>query len=44
MVTGCGGGIVAVAVLSERFGRYGVGTAVEVDGGLGLISWIPAKA
>ena len=34
----------AVAVLSERFGRYVVGTTVEVDGGLGLISWIPAKA
>jgi hypothetical protein len=35
---------VAVAVLSERFGRYVVGTTVEVDGGIGLISWIPAKA
>jgi NAD(P)-dependent dehydrogenase (short-subunit alcohol dehydrogenase family) len=35
---------VAVAVLSERFGRYVVGTTVEVDGGLGLVSWIPAKA
>jgi NAD(P)-dependent dehydrogenase (short-subunit alcohol dehydrogenase family) len=35
---------VAVAVLSERFGRYVVGTTVEVDGGLGLISWIPPKA
>ena len=34
----------AVAVLSERFGRYVVGTTIEVDGGLGLISWIPAKA
>jgi len=34
----------AVAVLSERFGRYVVGTTVEVDGGLGLVSWIPAKA
>ena len=34
---------VAVAVLSERFGRYVVGTTVEVDGGLGLISWIPPK-
>jgi NAD(P)-dependent dehydrogenase (short-subunit alcohol dehydrogenase family) len=33
---------VAVAILSERFGRYVVGTTVEVDGGLGLISWIPA--
>ncbi len=33
----------AVAVLSERFGRYVVGTTVEVDGGLGLISWIPSK-
>ena len=35
---------VAVAVLSERFGRYVVGTTLEVDGGLGLISWIPPKA
>ena len=35
---------VAVAVLSERFGRYVVGTTVEVDGGIGLMSWIPAKA
>jgi NAD(P)-dependent dehydrogenase (short-subunit alcohol dehydrogenase family) len=35
---------VAVAVLSERFGRYVVGTTVEVDGGIGLISWIPPKA
>jgi len=35
---------VAVAVLSEGFGRYVVGTTVEVDGGLGLISWIPPKA
>jgi NAD(P)-dependent dehydrogenase (short-subunit alcohol dehydrogenase family) len=35
---------VAVAVLSERFGRYVVGTTIEVDGGLGLMSWIPAKA
>lgn len=35
---------VAVAILSERFGRYVVGTTVEVDGGLGLTSWIPAKA
>ena len=35
---------VAVAILSERFGRYLVGTTVEVDGGLGLASWIPAKA
>jgi NAD(P)-dependent dehydrogenase (short-subunit alcohol dehydrogenase family) len=35
---------VAVAVLPERFGRYVVGTTVEVDGGLGLMSWIPAKA
>lgn len=34
----------AVAILSERFGRYIVGTTVEVDGGIGLISWIPAKA
>lgn len=35
---------VAVAMLSQRFGRYIVGTTVEVDGGLGLMSWIPAKA
>lgn len=35
---------VAVALLSERFGRYVTGTTVEVDGGLGLQSWIPAKA
>ena len=34
----------AVAVLSDRFGRYVVGTTIEVDGGIGLISWIPAKA
>jgi len=34
----------AVAVLSERFGRYVTGTTIEVDGGLGLASWIPAKA
>jgi NAD(P)-dependent dehydrogenase (short-subunit alcohol dehydrogenase family) len=34
----------AVAVLSERFGRYVVGTTVEVDGGIGLMSWIPPKA
>ena len=50
LITGCAGGIgrgiakVAVAVLSERFGRYVVGTTVEVDGGIGLISWIPSKA
>jgi NAD(P)-dependent dehydrogenase (short-subunit alcohol dehydrogenase family) len=35
---------IAVALLSERFGRYVVGTTVEVDGGLGLASWIAAKA
>lgn len=35
---------VAVAILSERFGRYVVGTTIEVDGGLGLMSWIAAKA
>ena len=34
----------ALAILSERFGRYVVGTTVEIDGGLGLTSWIPAKA
>ena len=32
---------VAVAVLSERFGRYIAGTTIDVDGGIGLISWIP---
>jgi NAD(P)-dependent dehydrogenase (short-subunit alcohol dehydrogenase family) len=31
----------AVAVLSERFGRYVTGTTIDVDGGIGLISWIP---
>ena len=31
----------AVAVLSERFGRYVAGTTIDVDGGIGLISWIP---
>jgi NAD(P)-dependent dehydrogenase (short-subunit alcohol dehydrogenase family) len=35
---------IAVAIPSERFGRYVVGTTVEVDGGLGLIGWIPPKA
>jgi NAD(P)-dependent dehydrogenase (short-subunit alcohol dehydrogenase family) len=35
---------IAVAILSERFGRYVVGTTVEADGGLGLMSWIPARA
>jgi hypothetical protein len=34
----------AVAGLSVRFGVYGVGTTIEVDGGLGLVSWIPGKA
>jgi NAD(P)-dependent dehydrogenase (short-subunit alcohol dehydrogenase family) len=48
LITGCAGtpediAQVAVAVLSERFGRYVVGTTVEVDGGPGLISWIPPK-
>lgn len=46
LITGAAGGIaqMAVAVLSERFGRYVVGTTLEIDGGLGLISWISAKA
>jgi len=34
----------AVAVLSEKFGRYVVGTTVETDGEIGLLSWIPAQA
>jgi NAD(P)-dependent dehydrogenase (short-subunit alcohol dehydrogenase family) len=37
-------GQMAVAVLLGRFDRYVTGTTVEVDGGLGLMSWIPAKA
>jgi len=32
----------AVALLSERFGRYVTGTTVAVDGGLALYNWIPA--
>jgi NAD(P)-dependent dehydrogenase (short-subunit alcohol dehydrogenase family) len=31
----------AVAVLSERFGRYVAGTTIDVDGGISLISWMP---
>lgn len=31
----------AVAVLSERFGRYVTGTTIVVDGGMDTISWIP---
>ncbi|MBM3643449.1 MAG: SDR family oxidoreductase [Alphaproteobacteria bacterium] len=34
----------AVAVLSQRFGRYVTGTTIDVDGGLGLLSWIPPRA
>jgi len=34
----------AVATLSEKFGWYVVGITAEIDGGLGLASWIPAKA
>ncbi len=34
----------AVAMLSERFGRYVTGTTVAVDGGLALITWIPKPA
>jgi NAD(P)-dependent dehydrogenase (short-subunit alcohol dehydrogenase family) len=31
----------AVAVLSERFGRYVTGATIVVDGGMDTISWIP---
>ncbi|MCW5747879.1 MAG: SDR family oxidoreductase [Alphaproteobacteria bacterium] len=31
----------AVAVLSERFGRYVSGATIVVDGGMDTISWIP---
>lgn len=33
----------AVAVLSERFGRYVTGTTVVVDGGLALHNWIEPR-
>jgi len=31
----------AAAALSKRFGRYVVGTTIDVDGDISLISWIP---
>ncbi len=34
----------AVAVLSERFGRYVTGATIVVDGGMDTISWIPKPA
>ena len=34
----------AVAVLSERFGRYVTGATIVVDGGMDTISWIPQPA
>ena len=34
----------AVAVLSERFGRYVTGAEIVVDGGLALYNWIDARA
>jgi NAD(P)-dependent dehydrogenase (short-subunit alcohol dehydrogenase family) len=34
----------AVAVLSERFGRYVTGATIVVDGGMDTISWIPRPA
>jgi NAD(P)-dependent dehydrogenase (short-subunit alcohol dehydrogenase family) len=34
----------AVAVLSERFGRYVTGATIVVDGGIDTISWIPRPA
>ena len=33
----------AVAVLSERFGRYVTGAEIVVDGGLALYNWIEAR-
>jgi NAD(P)-dependent dehydrogenase (short-subunit alcohol dehydrogenase family) len=33
----------AIAVLSERFGRYVTGTTIVVDGGLALHSWFEPK-
>ena len=33
----------AVAVLSERFGRYVTGAEIVVDGGLALYNWIDAR-
>jgi NAD(P)-dependent dehydrogenase (short-subunit alcohol dehydrogenase family) len=34
----------AVAVLSERFGRYVVGAEIVVDGGIALYNWIEAAS
>lgn len=34
----------AVAVLSERFGRYVTGATIAVDGGMDTISWMPRPA
>lgn len=34
----------AVAVLSERFGRYVTGASIVVDGGLALYNWMDARA
>jgi NAD(P)-dependent dehydrogenase (short-subunit alcohol dehydrogenase family) len=34
----------AVAVLSERFGRYVAGAEIVVDGGLALYNWIEAAS
>jgi len=34
----------AVAVLSERFGRYVAGAEIVVDGGLALYNWIEARS
>ena len=34
----------AVAVLSERFGRYVTGASIVVDGGLALYNWMDAHA
>ncbi|HEV8097458.1 MAG TPA: SDR family oxidoreductase [Burkholderiales bacterium] len=34
----------AVAVLSERFGRYVAGAEIVVDGGLALYNWMDARA
>ena len=34
----------AIAVLSERFGRYVTGAEIVVDGGLALYNWIEARS
>jgi NAD(P)-dependent dehydrogenase (short-subunit alcohol dehydrogenase family) len=33
----------ALAVLSERFGRYVTGAEIVVDGGLALYNWIDRR-